>query len=236
VRRETRILGRYTPQGFELLLEQVGVLRRLRALGYTAPVMDVDFGSGLGQTVRVFGEAGRVHLLIEMRVRRDKRIVPDGEVLFCEWLLLQNPGATFSEREPPLPGQQHPGLGQLGVIVALLVLIAERLHLDAVANVPSHFHVAMVGRKHLSFVDPVVQARFEALAELLKGLSLAEAERALAEGRVVDAATGQMVSWEPAPMVIPVSERFRERVRSAGYEGERRAALERLRLRLRATS
>lgn len=226
--RETRILGRYTPQGFELLLERLGVLPRLRALGYAAPLLDVDFGTGLGQTLRVFGEPERRHLLLELRMRRDRRTVPDREVLMVEWLLLQNPRAAFSDRLPPLPGQRYPGLGLLGVVVGLLALICEQLGLDGVAEVPSHYFVAAVGRKHLRFVAPGAQARFEALIEALRGIPLAEAERALADGRLVDAATGSVERWIPAPMVIPVSRGLSAELRGEAYESAVREARARL--------
>lgn len=226
--RETRFLGRYTAHGMELLLEKLGVFGHLQALGYAEPVVELTEGEGLGQKLRVFGSADRRHLLIEAVVRRDRRAVEGCEVLFCEWLLLQNPRLPFSERIPPLPGQQHPGLGLLGTLVALLLLLGEQLGLDGVANVPSHFHVAAVGRKHLRFVDPVAQARFEALADLFRGRSVAEAERALAAGRVVDA-LGMPVKWEPATMAIPISDRLRTQLAGETYDATRDAARERFR-------
>jgi hypothetical protein len=115
-------------------------------------------------------------------------------------------------------------------MVALLVLMAEQIGLDGVVNVPSHFHVAAVGRRHLRFVDPVAQARFEVLADLFRGFNAAEAERALAAGRVADA-DGAVVRWEPAPMAIPVSPRLRARVTGEAYDAARDAARERFRFR-----
>ena len=230
-RRETRFLGRYTGHGLELLFEKVGVLERLRVLGYAEPVVELVSAEGLGHTLRVLGEPARRHLLIEALVRRDRRMVEGCEVLFCEWLLLQNPRLPFSDRIPPLPGQQHPGLGLLGTIVALMVLMAEQLGLDGVVNVPSHFHVAAVGRKHLRFVDPVAQARYEALADLLRDVPVAEAERALAAGKVLDA-DGAVVRWEPATMAIPVSAKLRDRVYGEAYDAARDAARARFRFRL----
>jgi acetoin utilization deacetylase AcuC-like enzyme len=221
--RETRILGRYTLHGLELLLGKVGILQRLRALGYRKPTLEADFGSGLGQTVRVYGAPARGQLLMELRMRRDRRTVPECELLFLEWLLLQNPRASFSPRLPPLPGQQHPGLGLLGVVMGLLVLIAEQLGLDGVVDVPSNYFVAAVGRKHLRFLDPMAQAVFEALVEQFRGLPLVEAERLL-DGRVVNVATGHILRWAPSPMVIPVSGRLVELVKGEAYEAARRAA------------
>jgi hypothetical protein len=154
-------------------------------------------------------------------------------VAFVEWLLLQNPRARFRPDRPPLPGQQHPGLGMLGLMAGTLVLACEQAGLDGVANVLSNFHLAVVGRWHLRFLDPAVQARFDALREVLDGLSLAEAERALAEGRVRDAATGAAVRWEPALAVVPVSERLRAMVGGAEFDAAVADARGRLRYVLR---
>ena len=230
-RRESRFLGRFTAHGLELLFEKVGILAHLQALGYAEPFMELAETERSGQTLRVFGAADRRHLLIEAVVRRERRLVEGCEVLYCEWLLLQNPRLPFSERIPPLPGQQHPGLGLLGAVVALLLLMAEQLELDGVVNVPSHFHLAAVGRKHLRFVDPVAQARFEALADLFRGSTVAEAERALAAGRVVDA-TGVPVKWEPAAMAIPTSDRLRDLVAGEPYASACAAARVRFQYRL----
>jgi acetoin utilization deacetylase AcuC-like enzyme len=222
--RETRVLGRYTPEGFELLLERVGIFHTLRTLGYASPLLDADWdATGLGQTLRVYGEPDRRHLLIEMRLRRDRRLVPGAEVIFVEWLLLQNPRGRFRPQMPPLPGQQYPGLGLLGAVVGTLALVSERLGIDGVVNIPSHFYVAAVGRKHLRFLDPMAQARFEALSELFEGTSLAEAERLL-DGRVVETNTGRIVRWEPAPMVIPVGGGLRHVIGGPDYEATLAAA------------
>jgi acetoin utilization deacetylase AcuC-like enzyme len=216
--RETRILDHYSKTGFELLLERVGIMDRLRALGYRSPALDLVIGTGLGQTVRLFGDAARRDLLLELRVRRDRRLVPGCEVLLIEWLRLQNPRAAFTETRGALPGQEHPGLGVLGLVAGLLVLVCEQLGLDGVAHVPAHYHVAAVGHQHLRFLSPSAQARFDALHEALGGLTLAEANRAIAEGRVRDPTSGESVRWEPAPLVMPVSERLRRLVRGPEYE------------------
>jgi hypothetical protein len=181
-------------------------------------VVDVAVSAPAGHTVRVFGERARRHLLIELRLGRSRSAVPGCEVAFVEWLLLQNPRARFQPDRPPLPGQQYPGLGMLGLMAGTLVLACEQAGLDGVAHVLSNFHFAVVGRLHMRFLDPAAQARFDALREALAGLSLADAECALAAGRVRDAATGSAVRWEPALAVVPVSERLRARVTGADYD------------------
>ena len=227
--RETRVLGHYSPHGLELLFERAGVLDRLRTLGYPSPALAVDFGDGVSQTVRVFGEPERQHLLIELRVSRNRRLAPECELVFVEWLLMQNPRATFTDANARLPGQQHPGLGMLGLMSAMLVLMAEQTGLDGIANVPSQYYLAVVSRHHVRLLDPVAQARFAALHAVLGHLSLPEAERALAEGRVRDAVTGEVVRWEPAATVMPVSARLRQRLDGPDYAAAVRAAASRFR-------
>jgi acetoin utilization deacetylase AcuC-like enzyme len=224
LQREGRVLGHYSRQGLELLFERLGVFERLRSLGFTSPVVDVAVSAPAGHTVRVFGERARRHLLIELRLGRSRSAVPGCEVAFVEWLLLQNPRARFQPDRPPLPGQQYPGLGMLGLMAGALVLACEQAGLDGVAHVLSHFHLAVVGRWHMHFLDPAVQGRFDALREALDGLSLAGAERALADGRVRDAGTGAVVRWEPALAVVPVSERLRAKVTGADYDAAVAAA------------
>jgi hypothetical protein len=48
-------------------------------------------------------------------------------------------------------------------------------------------------------------------------MPLAEATTAVAGGRVIDEATGATFAWIPAPMVIAVSDRLAQRLRSEEY-------------------
>ena len=49
-------------------------------------------------------------------------------------------------------------------------------------------------------------------------MSLADAERTIGEGGVVDDATGEPVRWRPAPMIVPVSGRLKALVTGPSYE------------------
>lgn len=230
--RRTRLLGYYSAHGVELALERAGILERLRNLGFEHPRLELDLDNPSGETVRLFGDAARRELLFEMRARRDRRAAPGFEVLRIEWLLMQNPRAEFTAGRPPLPGQQHPGLGMLQDACAFLVLACERLGLDGILFVPSHFHLAAQSRSLLRFLEPDDEARFRALYEAVEGVPLAAATRAVDEGRVVDGRTGKPVTWQPRPMVLPVSAGFKEQVMGEAYEAEVAAARQRFELRL----
>jgi acetoin utilization deacetylase AcuC-like enzyme len=221
LRARSRFLGYYSAQGLELTLERAGLLERLRQRGFD-PRLGMDLDNPGGETLRLFGDRRRRELLIELRARIDRAAVPGLDLLRIEWLLLQNPHAAFTPERPPLPGQSHPGLGILPDVIALLVLACDRLRLDGIVFVPAYYHTAVQGRRLLGFLAPEHEGLFRALMAALAGLPLAEASRAVEEGRLYDAATGRPLGWQPMPMLLPVSPRAKERVGTEDYE--RRAA------------
>jgi hypothetical protein len=200
-------------------------------MGFRHPVLAVDFGSGVGQTIRLFGDEARTQLLMELRLSRNRRAVPGADLAFIEWLLLQDPRKAFGPGQPRLPGQEHPGLGLLGEVAAWLVVACETIPLDGVGFVPAYFYTAVLGRHYLKFVAPEQQGRFDALRDVLAPLDLAAAERALAAGRVRDR-SGAAVRWEATPMVLPVSAELRARVEGPEYDAACARARGALRLRL----
>lgn len=226
-----RLLGRYTAQGVELLLDRLGVLAQVRTLGFAQPTLELDFHLDDSDTVRLFGDTGRTELLMEIRFRRDRTSLPDMEVLFLEWVLLQNPRRHFVSGKHSIPGQKHPGLGLLRDVMAWLVVLCGELGLDGLMYMPAGYFVATFGSR---FVDPAHQARLEAMRRALSSLRLVEATRAVEEGRVIDATTGAAVPWEPAPMVIPVSANLREAVEGPEYEAAVDRELANLSYRLRS--
>lgn len=230
--RRTRFLGYYSRHGVELALERTGALDRIRTLGFDSPDIELDLNNPAGETVRIFGDLAHHELLMELRVRPDGSTLPGFEMLRVEWLLLQNPRREFDDTRPRLPGQRHPGLGFLRETVALLILVCDRLGLDGLLFVPSHFHLATPSRKFLRFVEPEAEGRFRALRRVLEPLGMPEASRAVEEGRVIDA-DGETVGWQPSPMVLAVSDRLEEHIQSEGFEARAKACEERCRFHLR---
>ena len=234
VAAEPRVLGHYSSHGLELLLERLGFFRQLRDRGFRHPVLDVAFGHAMagGETIRVYGDAERRDLVMELRMSRNRRVVPGMDVVYVEWLLLQNPRLAFGGRLARLPGQEHPGLGMLGEVAAWMLVMCETLDLDGVVFEPAHYYTAALGQHRLRFLEPEDQARFEALREAVAGMSLADADQAITDGRVVDAVTGEPVPWRPAPMVVPVSGRLKALIGGPSYERALAAARDARRLRL----
>ena len=173
-----RLLGFYSRQGLELTLERAGLLERLRDLGFFRPTLELDLDNPSGDTVRLYGDPWRRELLIETRLLIDRRTLPGMALLRIEWLLLQNPRGQFTAERPRLPGQSHPGLGMLEDMIALFVLACDRLQLDGILFVPSHYHIAVHGRKTMRFLDPAREGLYHSLERSLQGLPLAAAAEA----------------------------------------------------------
>lgn len=68
------------------------------------------------------------------------------------------------------------------------------------------------------------------MTELFRDTPLPAATRAVPEGRVVDADTGEVFRWVPEPMVLPLTERLRRRM-----EKEQGETVQEIRYRLNPT-
>jgi acetoin utilization deacetylase AcuC-like enzyme len=230
-RAPTRFLDRFSRHGVELLLERFGILDQLRVRGFEFPCVVLDLSHPLGQTLRIFGDADRDELLMELRVNRDRRLVPDHDLMVVEWLLLQNPRAQFGPYRRPLPGQNHPGLGMLKDVLGWLVVVAEMLELDGLYFLPSAYHVAAQSRNRLRFLEPRHEAVFRELQRVLDAFELSSASRAVSDGGLTEA-DGEIFEWRPYPMVLPVSDRMKEIVFGDPYERRVDEAAENLEYRL----
>jgi len=213
--RGPRLLGRYTPHDFELTLERLGFLDRIREKGFLHPVLDFQpDGSGF----ILYSDSERREPLIELLLKLDKSTRPGHGFLRIEWLLMQNPRRRFSKDRPRLPGQQNPGLGLLYDILSILVVVCERMELDGVLFVPSHFHLAVQGRRILRGLDPADEATLRQIIRLVEGLPLGSALEAIELGRIRSLETGETIGWRPLSMVMPTSERLRHELESEAYE------------------
>jgi acetoin utilization deacetylase AcuC-like enzyme len=215
--RPNRLLGACSRQQLELTLERAGLLERLRQLGFPNPAVTLDVEHPGGETVRLHADPDTGELLAEVRLRIDRRTAPGLAMLRIEWLLLQNPREAFTPARPHLPGQEHPGLGMLRDVIALLVVACERLQLDGVLWVPAHYHTAAQGRRTSRFLQPADEGLFRALERALGGLPLPVAAFAVEQGRVLDDATGAPFVWHPMQVVVPASDRLRRQLEGEDY-------------------
>lgn len=217
-----RLLDYYSKHGIEMALEQYGVIEKVKKRGYEDFRIELELSDLEHQRVLVDGLAWKQwHRIIELVVRPAEIEVPEQpdekiESLWVEWLLLQDPIASFSLDRPPLPGQAHPGLGLARDFVELLVRMCKRLELGALVDVPAHYHNGVAANSEFHFLDPDVEGRTRALMTVLAGISVPEASRLVDEGSV-QTADGEPFEWVTAPHVMAFDERLRAYFRSVEY-------------------
>lgn len=209
-----RLLGFYSQVGVEHALEAYGVFNTLRARGYRHFEVRFeldDFTHGL----RVYGDGA---LLCDCRLRQARGASDpciavfqrdfEPELLVVEWLSLADPRAQFTAKRPQLPGQTHPGSGVAAEVFTLLTVSARRLGLHGVLEVPERLHNALLYGRRAHFIDPLMEGRFLALAELARQHSLAELAWAMEAGRIIDTRTDTPVVWAPREQLHPLDGRL----------------------------
>ena len=237
-----RFLDFYGDEGIRLAIERYGLEAAMRRRGYTDFELETRAMDDR-HTLLVFGrgtsepETAERHRLIELVVRRDRLVATEVpglppleaafDVLTVDWLLLQDPLASFTPERPRLPGQQAPGLGIGERVLELLYRIVERLKLDAMVTVAEYFHNAVLYARELPFFDPVHGGRLCALeAALMKreGLSLAQASWAVEWG-CVRGADDAVVKWKGEAQVRPFAPALAEWMTGEAHaEASERAA------------
>lgn len=227
------LLGFYTAYGLELAFERYGLFEHMRRRGYPRVRVELNPHSGSGEAVTVRTDDARRLVLLELIVREMREVAPH-RLLSIEWLLLQDPAARPTAARPLLPGQEHPGLGALKLMMGMLTMAAERLRFDGLTFVPAHFHTAAQARGVLRFLDPRDEARFVALKEALGGRSLLESTHLVEAGKLVDESTGEAVGWSPARMVVPLSAALRDIVGGPAYDAQVEEAARAMKLRVAA--
>lgn len=208
-------------------LTDEGTLERLGARGFD-PVVAFNQDEAGRHVLRITDGVGgdviaeAVGRFARVRYRPDERYAHRDEplaVIVLDWLLLQDPRARFTAERPPLPGQQHPGLGAGDRALALLDRLATALGREAVLAFPSHYHNAHITAEAFRFIDPVRQGELLALQRDLAGLSLAEASWAVELGLITEPA-GTQYRWSAEEMAHATSPRVEDYLHGKPYERE----------------
>jgi hypothetical protein len=224
-------LDYYGDEGLLTGFERYGLTAALARRGYTELAV-VTRAEGerhmLAVNARPISGGDPVRIL-ELVVRRDTMLPhlpgsdgllePEYAMLTVDWLLLENPRASFTKERPRLPGQSHPGLAVGWRVLALLFRVVERLELDGLVTVAEHLHNAELYARELPFLDPVQGGRLDALVAALRvreGLSVAQASWALEWGNVYDR-EGQPVHWRGEAQVSTREPTFTTWVESDVY-------------------
>lgn len=207
-----KLLDYYSEHGVELALERYGLLESLRKRGFSRLRCGTELADRTRQVVRVLGRHPSQQqelLLVELVVRRlwVASVIPKQErmeVLFVEWLLMQDPTRSFTLQRPALPGQEYPGLGIVVHMQELLVQACRRLGLHGLFERPAHYHNLLGGASDAHFLDPEQEGRAKAMLTTLAGVSPLVASRTVhSDG--LKFRDGTVMTWQPEIHGIAVS-------------------------------
>ena len=221
-------LGRYTVAQIERALERCGLLAALSQQGLGDFIIRIEPFEEFDQALRLYCHAPAPENLIGEARLREIEFGPDTRMpetfsaepprmLAINWLLMQNPYATFAPNRPQLPGQLHPGLGQARRVTQLLVDLCRRRRLAGILNFPEYFHNAYLYRDYFHFYDPAREGNLLALHRDLSPMQLADMSWAIEAGCVRLKATGERFEWTSAVQILPVLETISDYFSSPAY-------------------
>lgn len=221
-------LGRCTASEIEHTLETAGLIEALHEKGLSGIIFKIEPFEEFGQTLKIYSGAAEMKNLIaearfQERVFTPSRRMPETfsqfspVMLSIDWLLMQNPFATFSAERPRLPGQTHPGLGLARRVMEQLKQLCAKLGRAGLLNYPEYFHNAYLYREHFHFYDPVREGIVAALHRDLSVLLLADLSWAIEEGCVHDVRTGKIFEWHADVQILPMQAAVRDYFVSSWY-------------------
>jgi hypothetical protein len=192
-------LGVVTPEQLRTMFRRFRVFSGLKKRGFEKVVLESNSRDGYNHVFRVFYNGS---VLIEallhkttLPLEKSAKKSETQDVLFVEWLLLQNPFRDFDDQRPQLPGQRRPGLGLAKEVMNVLVELTKLCGLGGLAAVPGHYHNAVIFSKSFKYLNAECEGKLRALRRDLSGYPLAMVSWAVELNCVKNADTGEYLSW-----------------------------------------
>lgn len=225
---DNNFLGVFSQEGMLCAFEDCEILPTLRQMGVKDLIFRMDTCDPLEHKFQIyFDQRADDRLLLELVLHktclplenRSVGLVRSNtlEVLYVEWLLLQNPCKEFDTYRPRLPGQKYPGLGLVKELLGLLVFLSKTLKLEGIVAVPGHFHNAVIFSKTFQYLNPESEGRFRALQRDLAQYSLDVASWAIEFNCVKEKNSGKYLNWFVDWQVRPIEDRLVKYFTSKDY-------------------
>ena len=221
-------LGRFTADEIENILERIDIFPVLREKGLSDFLIEIEPLEDFGQTLKVYSqEKSPTSQLAEARLHeitfRPKEKMPETfslknpKVLAIDWLMMQNPQATFLPDRPRLPGQIYPGLGVARKVLKLLYTYCRWQGLAALVNFPEYFHNAFLYRAYFNFYNPERDAFLTSLYRDLQPLTLAQMSWAIEWKCVRKKDSNEVFDWFSGVQIMPIQQEIKEYFLSKWY-------------------
>jgi hypothetical protein len=138
----------YSPDGIKNVIHEYGLHQKLVAQGLGDYVLRIDEEDAWRQRLELAVPEGQImDLRLHLQRAQVAGVDEHADLVVIDWLLMQNPRASFSRERPRLPGQTHPGTGLGRDVAQLLVLLCRRVGRDGLLVVPERFHLAELYRR-----------------------------------------------------------------------------------------
>lgn len=219
----------YSQAGLIRIFEEYGLFSLLRQKGFTDPKLFLKLDDPFRQRLRICSGDSQAeeHLLIEMVLHEgilESARTKDGpgrghyfSVLMVEWLLMQNPKASFTRERPPLPGQRYPGLGLSREILQLIALIGLRIGKDGIAIHPQHFHAALLYHRLFQCYNPIQEGQLCALLRDTEPWNLDDVSWAIELDCLFTDRPDEKGSWHVESQVHPLTSLLKNHFHSESY-------------------
>jgi hypothetical protein len=221
-------LGFYSEAGIKTALDKYGIIKALREKGFEDIIFKIDTIDPYVHRLVLYNKAVDLkNQIVDVVLRKDVVEVnfpfeceANGkryEMLVIEWMLMQNPTRSFTKERARLPGQQYPGLGLSRKSVEILSIVAWRLKLSGVVNIPEYLHNAIIYSKVFLYLDTKKQAQLEAVLRDLKPFSLSAIAWAYEYRVIKSKKTGMPLEWQPGRQILPLDKGLKKALFSWKY-------------------
>jgi hypothetical protein len=227
-------LGRFSMPEVRAVLGKKNFYREARDRELLPLVFDLDSSEYPVQRLRIFQEEKDPEkLIVDLKIREGRlapkdhlRLDPrfyEYEFLILEWLTLQNPGLGFTRKRPPLPGQQHPGLGLRKKVVDIFVYLARLLRKDGLLAFPAYFHNALLFSRFFHFLNPEKAAEVRAIRKSFPDIPFKHLAW-IVYLNCLRREDGGVYEWQAEGQIVPLRKELKDYCDSRDYKHQVRQA------------
>ena len=221
-------LGRFSMTEVQAVLGKKNFYREAKSRGLLPLDFDLDSSEYPVQRLRIFQEEKNPDkLIVDLKIR-EGRLSPkpylhlppqffEHDHLILEWLTLQNPRLSFSEKRPPLPGQKHPGLGLGRKVVDLFVNLARLLQKDGLLAFPAYFHNALLFSRYFRFLNPEKAAEIQAIERAFPRIPFKHLAW-IVYLNCLKLANGDTYEWKAEELIYPLNKGLKDYFDSKAYK------------------
>lgn len=227
-------LGRYSLNEVQAVLGKKGLFKEVHRRNLWPLDFELDSREYPLQRLQVFyRDKSPENLIVDLKVREGEyplKVRLEGlaavitpKSLILEWLTLQNPLASFTEKQAPLPGQIHPGLSLSKKIMDIFIYLARLTHMDCLLAFPAYCHNALLFSRYFHFMNPEKEGEVIAIRKAFSHMPFKQLAW-IVHLNCLRRADGSVYEWRSEEQVYPLNRTLREYLESRSYKERVKAA------------